>query len=420
VPRLAGSWRHISTGVLDQAVSSATNFVATVMAARALSATNFGLFGLGYAGYVLALGTVRALTSEPLLVRFTTGRGAERGLSQALGATVVAASASAVVAVVAIPFFPSSAGMLGCLAVALPALLLCDTVRFCRFARRQPSEAMLIDVVWLLAQLPFLVLVAMRFTSPGPFLLAWAAGAVFASVVGLARLQTLPQLRGARSWFSSQWDLARRFLIAFLAQASSTQVITFVIAAASGAAAAGGYRGAMTFLGPAIVLFQGASPVGTVEGNALLDRGGDRFRALALQLSVIVTTLSAMLLAVTFVIPARLGTAVLGQTWPQAEPLLPWIALMYVAAGATYGPYVCLRSLQEAQAIMRLQLTTAVLTVGVAVATLPRRDPTTIVAATSLAQVIVVPLVWWAFMAATRKHLAERLPRAADALTMDG
>ena len=61
--------RRASWSFGDQALSSLTNFALAVVVARAVTAEEFGAFGLAFSAYLLVLGLVRAVTAEPLLVR---------------------------------------------------------------------------------------------------------------------------------------------------------------------------------------------------------------------------------------------------------------------------------------------------------------------------------------------------------------
>src|SRR5690348_6206013 len=75
----------------DQAVSSATNLVLSVLAARNLSVEGFGAFAVAFTVYSFLISGGRALISRPLTVRYTSGgpehfRTASRA---ATGATVL-------------------------------------------------------------------------------------------------------------------------------------------------------------------------------------------------------------------------------------------------------------------------------------------------------------------------------------------
>ncbi len=55
--------------LLDQGLSSGTNFLASVAAARALDARGLGVFAFAFATYLIAQGLARAACGEALIVR---------------------------------------------------------------------------------------------------------------------------------------------------------------------------------------------------------------------------------------------------------------------------------------------------------------------------------------------------------------
>ena len=58
-------------GVVDQAVSSITNFAICIAVARQAPPAEFGAFSLALTLYVTLLWASRSLTTEPFVVRFT-------------------------------------------------------------------------------------------------------------------------------------------------------------------------------------------------------------------------------------------------------------------------------------------------------------------------------------------------------------
>jgi hypothetical protein len=61
-------------GLVDQVLSSATNFGGSVLAARALSSSGFGAVAIGFSVFLLVLGIARAWSSEPLVIRYSQHR----------------------------------------------------------------------------------------------------------------------------------------------------------------------------------------------------------------------------------------------------------------------------------------------------------------------------------------------------------
>jgi hypothetical protein len=61
--------RRAGWGMLDQAMTSLVNFSIGILVTRSTDAGGLGVFGILFAGYVLALGVGRALLAEPFMIR---------------------------------------------------------------------------------------------------------------------------------------------------------------------------------------------------------------------------------------------------------------------------------------------------------------------------------------------------------------
>src|SRR3954470_1023437 len=68
---LRAGLRRTSLGVLDQTLSSGTNFALGIFVAAVVGARQFGAFSLVYAWYGASVGVSAGLASSPLLVRFS-------------------------------------------------------------------------------------------------------------------------------------------------------------------------------------------------------------------------------------------------------------------------------------------------------------------------------------------------------------
>src|SRR4051794_3835891 len=88
--------RRLRTITVDQAISSASNVLVSILAARALGVSDFGWFGLVLITYVATQGAARALVGEPLLVRPVE---AESRPGEAIGTGLVLSGVIALVVV---------------------------------------------------------------------------------------------------------------------------------------------------------------------------------------------------------------------------------------------------------------------------------------------------------------------------------
>ena len=86
-----GAAREALWGVGDQALSSVTNFAVAVVVARNVSTAEFGAFTLAFAAYLIILTISRAVTTEPLTIRYSTAglEGWRSGTTRAVGGAVL-------------------------------------------------------------------------------------------------------------------------------------------------------------------------------------------------------------------------------------------------------------------------------------------------------------------------------------------
>ena len=132
-----GAVTRLGWGVVDQAVSSLTNFAVSIYVVHVLGVVQFGAFSLAYVTYAFALTASRGLATDPLMVRFSgtdlptwkhavarcTGTAAVVGF--AIGACLLTAS---------ILLGGAVRGAFLALGLTLPGLLLQDSWRYSFFA----------------------------------------------------------------------------------------------------------------------------------------------------------------------------------------------------------------------------------------------------------------------------------------------
>jgi O-antigen/teichoic acid export membrane protein len=343
--------------ILDQMLSSAGNFALAVVVARRVGASEFGVFAIGFTIYALALGVSRALSTDPLVVRFSdrplAGQREEAGTAAAtailfgacLGASLVVAAF-----VVGPPLRPS----LLAFGLGLPFLLWQDSYRYQFVASRRPHLAALNDLVWLLSLGGLLAIMVLEGASTAaPYVAAWSAGAACAAVVGMAHARMWPRIRGVLQWVHTHADLNARFAIEFLMITGAPQVVLLAVAVVDGYADAGGLRGAIVLLGPVILLATGVVIATVPDGVRLKDRDPARLQRVvclaAASLSIVVVAWSAVISQ----LPDRVGEAVLGDTWPLAREITFPLGLAVAGTAASAGLAAGLRSLAAARQSLR-------------------------------------------------------------------
>jgi O-antigen/teichoic acid export membrane protein len=394
VPRRAAGLR-VGWTVLDQGLSSLTNFGLSVLVARFLSPEKFGTFAVLYAGYLFAVGASRALNSEPLLVRHTDREHGPslNAVASSTGAALLVGSVILVGCVIGAAFGGGAA--LLALGLSMPGLLLQDAWRYGFFSTGRPARAAANDALWAVLQLTFVGVLVTRYDpSVAALILTWGASATICAVVGIAQGRLRPAPEHAVSWFRDHRDLAPRYFGEFVTAGGAQQIVLWLVGIVGGLAAAGAVRGAQVLFGPITVLLVAAPAAMIAEGVRLYRR--DRtllIRALAAVAAVLaIATLGWGV--VLLLLPASTGQAIVGDTWESARPLILPLTVNLVASSVATGALVGLRVLQEASRSFRLRVAFAPLMVSAAMIGLLIGDA--LGAVVGMATVAcVAAVVWW-------------------------
>jgi O-antigen/teichoic acid export membrane protein len=357
--------RRVGWGIGDQAFSSLTNFAVGILVARRVAPTEFGAFSLAFATYTLALGASRALTTEPLVVRYT-GSSVEahrRAAASASGAALVLGSVGGAVALL---FGAASAGALAqaflALGISLPGLLLQDSWRFIFFSEGRGSLAFLNDVVWAVVMFPAVgVLLMTNHASLLLLTLAWGGAGTLAGLVGALQGRVVPRTSAAVPWFRDHRDLGARYLGEYGALSGARQISLFAVGGIAGLAAAGAIRAANILFGPIHVLALGVRLVAVPEAVRILKRSPRHLGTACTLLAVALSAMSAAWGLVIFVLPEGVGEALLGQTWSLAQGVTVPIAVAMAAGGISAAMLVGLRALAAARRSFQARVLVSVL-----------------------------------------------------------
>jgi O-antigen/teichoic acid export membrane protein len=406
---------RIGGGVLDQGVSSLTNLFVVVAAARTLSTRNFGIFSIALVLYVLALAAGRACSGQPLVVRHADELQCEP-------AAVGAATGTAVsVGVVLGGALMAAGALIGneqgavfvALGVGMPFLLLQDAYRFAFFARGRPESAVVNDSLWLFGQVPLLLIAVHLGSSPALFVLAWASGALLASVGGAIQIGATPEVSRSAAWLRSHRDLIPYYGVTFLFGAGTGQLTALTLALTASMSAVGAYRGAWALVGPLGVVLQGVAAVSTAEAARALRTEPEALHGLVdriARLLFLVAAASAATLAI--LLPMGLGRALLGATWTGASNLIVPLALGHIALALALAPAIALQAAECASLVMRLRVGTSVAVLVLGTLAGAVWGPAGVALAFCLVTAATVPL-WWRCLA----HLFEQQSLVVHRLT---
>lgn len=356
----------------DQALSSLTNAAVTVVVARSLPPRTFGAFALAFTLYELAVALSRALTSEPLVVRFSAATGPERRMAvrQATGAAFAMGSVAGAACLAAgLALDGPVREALVPLGALLPFLLVQDAWRFAFFSSGQPARAFLNDLAWTGAQSLFLAgVIAIGRPTVAALVSAWAAAAAVAAACGCVQFGGRPEIGEAARWLKDHRDLGSRFAAEFAARAGARQVTILALGAIGGFEALGAIRATQVVFGPLHVVLIGANLFAVPEAVRLAGGPVSEVRRFSMRLSATLAALGFCAGLGALLLPGSAGRALVGETWTAARPvLLPQAAIM-AGLGASAGALTGLRALAAANRSLAARLLIVPLSVGGGVA----------------------------------------------------
>jgi O-antigen/teichoic acid export membrane protein len=393
-----GAGKRLGWGLADQALSSLTNFAVGVMVARSVSARDFGVFSLIFATYLIALGVSRALSSEPLVVRYSGVDPASwRNATAAATATAGALGFAGGLACLLLGLWTrgeAGAGLLA-LGVTLPGLLVQDCWRFAFAAAGRLRAAFMNDLIWALAMLPALAaLTGYGETRLSLLVFAWGGSATLAGIAGAFQAGIPAALGSVRRWLVEERRLSLPYLGEFMALSGSTQLSFYAIGAVAGLQAAGALRAGQILLGPLNVLFMGTSMFAIPEGVRQLNASSSHLLRLTRRLSFGLAGGALFWSAAVSFLPVAVGTAMLGPTWPAARAVVIPMGLIMMGSGIANGANLGLRSLGAAKHGLKARLCVTPLSVagGVIGAALGAAPGAALGLAASS---VVASVIWW-------------------------
>jgi hypothetical protein len=390
--------RRISWGLVDQVLSSATNFALTVFVARAAAGADFGAFAIVIATYLVAAGLGQGLAGQPFAARHSAA--AEGSIGGAVaGATGAALLLGVVLGIGCVAAGAGAHGALGAqlvvLGLAVPGLLLQDAWRFVFVALGRPARAAANDALWAAVQgAGFAALVVTGHATPIALVATWAIAGCVAAAAGCAQASQLPSLRAARGWVRSERGVAGGFMAQALVIRGAAQLLTTAIALIAGLGAAGAVRGAQVVFSPLTLMYQGLLLAAVPESVRALRSSASAFSRFTRLTAVAATAPAIAWCLFALLAPDRLGRELLGATWQGARPLLPLLAIQVTAIAVSLGAQVGLRALGASGRCLRVDAALAALLLG-AGAVGARLDASMGAAIGIAAATAVGAAVWW-------------------------
>ena len=352
----------------DQVLSSVSNAVILFAMAGPSSVEAFGAAVLVFSIVTAAIGLVRGALGTPLLLMSGDTRpDILREASRGFAAAMVAGIAVGLVALVtSVALDEPQVGI--AYAVAVPIVLAQDVLRFVAMALGEPESAFVSDAVWAFGAGAVLVVTwaAPHLLSIPEMIWAWSSAGALALLVLGYRIRVTPTVRGLRSWWTEFWQHRVRFAF----ESGIDQIGAIVIVSIStlfiGTVAAASLRGAVTILGPFAVLISSLPLIVIPEAV----RAGHSPRQVWSTLSHAAWITSGFAATIGFLtpfVPPAWGRFLLGDSWPEATAVLPFLGLEYAAICWIAGVYNFHRSRGSSVELLRYRVMQSVL--GIVVCT---------------------------------------------------
>jgi len=364
----AGPGRRALAAAADQALSSGTNVVTLLVAARTLAPAEFGAIVVALGVGMVAVTAQRALVGDTLLACGSAlPDEARRPMMRdalATATAIGALGAAAGLAAGALPY-PLTADV-GWMAVWLPAVALQDAYRYAFFCARRPDQALRADAGWAVVQGAVLLgaLLTGRVTAP-VFLAAWGLGGLAGALVGAALAGLTPVGGRPGRWLRRTRHLSGWFAGQTLVAQSHSQLVVFVVGGALGTAAVGGLRAIQLILMlPAQSLLLAAQSM-IVPALARREARGDLdgIRHTVVRLAGWFTAAAAALAATVVVVRVPLVDLVFTARFRDYADLVAPLACATVCYAARTPYTAACRGLRNARGIFLVQAAFTVATV---------------------------------------------------------
>jgi O-antigen/teichoic acid export membrane protein len=343
----------ISVGIVDQAVSSLSNFTLTLAVARVGSRRDFGVFAVVSLGYTVALVVSRSGIGQPVLIRTRSDGGTVPGMAAAVAA----------VSTVGMGICLAYGAILGQFTLAflfvctIPLLLLQDVLRYVGIAQGHASDALMSDSVWLLGLLTSLVGLS-QFQHLGVLDVCglWVAWGIIGALFLLLRL---PRLQSAWS-LTKFWQCVGSLSVPLVLDTAGIvlvlQIDVAVAGAIGGLSLISGIRAAQALLSPVNTL---VGMVSLVLIPAVRDWDRRGLHVLRRNVSVVAggcVALVSGIIAVLGSLSTTFGHAILGATWEPGRHFLVPVGASVAGAAVAYVLTVVLRVREHGRLLLKGRL----------------------------------------------------------------
>jgi O-antigen/teichoic acid export membrane protein len=357
--------RRAGLTLLDQGVSSGSNFAVTVGVARLMGAAGLGYFSFAYAAWQLLSSLHRAVVTDPMTLTgdirsSMVGDRIRRGMAAELVLGAAGALVTAITGLVLVATGQRGYGT-SMLAIApwLPVLLIQDYWRWIGFMSRRPGRSLLNDTIFNCVQGgAFGAVFLFHVHSIEVIVAAWGVGGLAGALWGMVLYRTGPTFVGGWSLLSERWSLSKWLAGETLLNSGANQSAIFIAAAILGPIGLGGLRAARTLVaGPSMVLMQAGGSVGLPEATHAYEKRG--WRGLA-NVSRVVIWLGVLTtgacLAIVVIWGRTLLTLVYGASFARYEPAAVLFGISLVLVALELGPLLLLKTTRNTRWMFHIQV----------------------------------------------------------------
>lgn len=346
--------------IADQALSSLTNFGLAVGVARQVGTEEFGAFSIAFAAYLVALTISRSVSTDPLLIRYSTASPVawRDATGRATGAAFAVGVLGGLIAIVASIIVGGSLGVaLMVLGFGLPALLVQDAWRYAFFAVKRGRSAFVNDLAWTVAlAIGFTIIVVTDQRSIGAFVLAWVGGALAGALVGVVQAGVAPDPLRARAWWHEHRDIAPRMATEAAILSGGQPVTLSLMGTIAGLATVGTIRAGNTLMNAIHIATYGIHLFAVPEAVRILARSTTALVRFCVILTLGLMAISAVWGGILLALPESIGRALLGVSWEPARTVLLPVTVLALAQSAQGGALVGLRALAAARQSLRARV----------------------------------------------------------------
>ena len=354
----------------DQVVSSSSNFIVGIAAGRAGGAEELGGYMVAFTLWLIVVGVHRALITEPMVINHFDPRD-HRALRDGIGSELalggVGAALLAVVGVTLVGFGADNAGAsVLMLAAVLPLLLGQDFWRAMFFADNRPDRALVNDVVFTAVQLILLgVCIATDRTSAPYFVAAWGLGAGVGLVLGHLQVRMRPSFAASVAMLRAVSGSSRWLLAEFSTKILSLHAYSLIVATMVSETDYGGYRAALSLLGPSTVILLSGGNVG-LPGTARHFREGgyEALHRYSRQLTMIVGGVLWSLSLLLLIGAGPLLRFLYGEEFGEYAYLGRFAAIDLAIGVLTFGPGIGARVANHTRQLWMARMVTSVLVIA--------------------------------------------------------